>query len=59
MVEFEYEVQGYYTKTYGWETLTSYPGTPGGRAEAIVERKLYDENEPEFAHRVKKVKISE
>jgi hypothetical protein len=54
--EFEYEVQGYYGSIYGWECLTHYPGTPAGRGDALAERKVYDAEEPEHPHRVKKIK---
>ncbi len=42
----EYIVQGNYG--FGWEELTAH----NTRAEAIAERKVYDENETSYPHRV-------
>lgn len=56
---FEYELQGYYSSTYGWEMISSYPGTPAGRAEAEDDKRAYDENELEYTHRIKKIKVDE
>jgi hypothetical protein len=48
----EYEVQGNYGA--GWETVT----TEATNAEAKAQRRVYDENEPQYPHRVKRVKES-
>lgn len=45
---YEYIVQGNYG--YGWNDLTCF--SRAGRKEARAERKVYDENEPQYPHRV-------
>ena len=52
--EYEYEVQGYYSKTYGWECVACHPT----RNDAQLERALYDREEPEYRHRIKRVRVA-
>lgn len=50
-IEYEYEVQGNYG--YGWEMVTT-EDTP---TEARKRLKEYDDNEPQYPHRIKKVRV--
>lgn len=50
--EFVYEVQGYYGKQYEWEMVTR----EDTRAKALKRLREYDQNEPNTAHRIKRVK---
>lgn len=50
MVEYEYEIQTNYGD--GWELST----TESTRKEAGARLKEYRENQPEYAHRIKRVK---
>ena len=50
MTTYEYEVQGRYA--YGWETVC----TEDTRAEAEQRLAEYNANEPEFPHRIKRVR---
>lgn len=52
MSTYVYEVQGYYTKEVGWEMVT----TESTRADAQAARRTYDQEEPEYAHRIRRVK---
>ena len=49
----EYHVQGYYSREFGWETVT----TEATRPEALAMRKCYDENEPAIPHRIIKKRV--
>lgn len=49
--EDEWEVQGDYGYGQGWETVC----TEETKADAVAQRKVYDENEPGVPHRVKRV----
>lgn len=53
MEAYEYEVQGNYG--HGWEMVT----TEETRAAAVEQRRCYDENEPEYPHRVRRVRATE
>lgn len=46
---YEYEIQGDYG--HGWEHLT----TEATLADAKIQRRCYDDNEPGIPHRIKKV----
>jgi hypothetical protein len=50
-VGYEYEVQGNYGQ--GWECVT----TEATRSEANAQCLTYDMNEPQYAHRVKRVEV--
>ena len=50
--EHAYAVQGYYSRHYGWETVCEEET----RAEAIGRLREYDENEPQYAHRIRRVR---
>lgn len=52
MDEHEYEVQGNYGQ--GWERVT----TENTKTEALEQLRVYDVNEPQYPHRVRKVKAS-
>lgn len=43
-----YNVQGYYSSQYGWETVTS----EDTKTDALRRLKEYNENEPNCPHRV-------
>lgn len=45
---YEYVVQGNYGYGHGWEDLVSEET----RAEALAQLKTYNDNEPEYPHRV-------
>jgi len=45
-----WEVQGFYHSAYGWEILTTHDT----KLEALEEAHVYDENEPDFPHRIRK-----
>jgi hypothetical protein len=47
----EYEVQGYYA--HGWECVTA----EDDRKEARARLREYNENEPQYAHRIVKKRI--
>lgn len=49
-MNYEYDIEGYYEGS--WETVTCEPT----RAEAVEQKKCYQENEPGTAFRIKKVK---
>lgn len=53
VVEWEWEVQGNYGQ--GWEMLTT-EGNPLAARERLAE---YDENEPQYPHRIKRVRTEE
>ena len=48
-LRYEYEVQGNYG--YGWDLLT----TEETKEDALIQKKCYDENEPNVPHRIRKV----
>lgn len=48
----EWEIQGNYG-TYGWETVT----TETTRAEAKAMLRCYNENEPQYPHRIVKHRV--
>ena len=50
-MEYEYEVQGYYVKQYGWECLT----TEENKADAERQLHCYNENEPSTEHRIRRM----
>lgn len=50
MTAYEYEIQGNYGQ--GWECVT----TEETRSDAMAQLACYRENEPEYAHRIRKVK---
>ena len=52
-MEYEYEVQGYYVKQYGWECLT----TNKNRADAERQLHCYNENEPSTEHRIRRIRV--
>lgn len=52
--EFEYEIQGNYGYGNGYECLT----TEASRAEARVQLKCYQDNEPGLPLRIKKVRVN-
>ena len=43
-----WEVQGYYSKQYGWECLTSEDSKEAG----LQRLREYNENEPQYRHRI-------
>jgi hypothetical protein len=45
-----WEVQGYYGRQYGWETVT----VEETRAEAMEQLHCYNENEPQYPHRIRR-----
>ena len=47
-----YAVQGYYSRHHGWETVCEEETRP----EAIQRLGEYDENEPRYAHRIRRVR---
>ena len=47
----EYEVQGWYADAHGWETVTTEETLP----EAQAQKDLYDREEPQYRHRVRRV----
>lgn len=48
-----YEIQGYYGHGHGWETLT----TEDTRKEAREMLRCYNENEPQYPHRIKTKRV--
>ncbi len=46
----EYVVQGHYGD-HGWEDVDAHDN----KADAEQSRLIYDQNEPQFAHRIRKV----
>ena len=51
----DYEVQGYYSERYGWETVCAEETFP----EAKAQKEVYDREEPQYSHRVKRVEREE
>ena len=53
----EWHVEGFYSRASGWEMVTS----EDSRRAAVVSRKEYDANEPEYPHRIRlrRVRITE
>ena len=49
----EYEIQGYYSD--GWEMVT----TEETYLDAVIQLRLYDENEPDAYHRIREVPCEE
>lgn len=45
-----YEVQGYYGNQYGWECVTAEDTYKAAK----VQLKCYDDNEPQYPHRIVK-----
>jgi len=56
MGEYEYVLQGFYHPRTGWETLSAYPGTTQGKADAWEDFNAYRQAEPEFKHRVRRTR---
>lgn len=52
-MKFEFEIQGKYGKK--WEMVC----TEETKEEAIAQLKCYNENEPNYAHRIKKIAIKD
>ena len=50
-IEYEYDIEGWYE--CNWEIVACEPT----RAEAVKQRKCYEENEAGIAFRVRKVKV--
>lgn len=50
--EYEYQVLGYYSSATGWEVLTAEET----RSEAKDRLREYDEHEPMYPHRIRKVR---
>lgn len=51
MIEYEFDILGNYG--YGWEVVTC----EATREEALQRLKEYNENEPQYAHKIKRVKV--
>lgn len=48
-----WEIQGYYTPTYGWECVT----WETSRKDALTQVKLYRQEEPMYSFRIKKKRV--
>lgn len=46
------ELQGYYGKQYGWETICTYPNDDEGKNEARHDFMTYQKEEPQYKHRL-------
>lgn len=49
----EYQIQGYYDREYGWEEVCA----EYTYRDAKTQLKCYNENEPEYPHRIVKKRV--
>jgi hypothetical protein len=57
MEDYEYVIEGLYSD-YGYEDVSTYPGTSKGKREALADLDAYRENEPQYHHRLRSRKAS-